>query len=232
MFISNLAEWHYSCRNSFNYVWKNYPQPLTLEEKNLLIKLKKIFIDYLHQFNEHPAIEFIDQKSFFWSKLATIIGRPNSQIIHQAMDKFLPRFNYHYSKLINNMERVRQRIDDLQKQNRSAIDQTAVFYDYIDSDRCNIFLTLSNNANKSAGGMYLHNNNHGFVILEFGDYSASDSIPLANILYHELGHHFQESTHWKNLVAKFAEKVMIRHGDTQQGVTEAINLWNRFSLQS
>lgn len=104
-----------------------------------------------------------------------------------------------------------------------------------------ILVCLSENANQAAGGMYFSSPQRGYIIMQFGDFDLSkDTHPLLNILYHEISHHFQNTSKWNKMIKKYKNKVLISKNYSIKGVTqsdvvdEIINasLWGEFGVLS
>src|SRR4030042_1408752 len=92
-FISNFAEWHFSCRLNYNEKWIKQTSPLNDKEKNILQILKTIFQKY--NFNQYLGKFFIntDKVAKNWSDLKKNLLPDEYNNIKTAFKIFLPKFN-------------------------------------------------------------------------------------------------------------------------------------------
>lgn len=106
LFISNLCEWHFSCRKSFNKTWSNYPSSLSESEKTTLKNFSKILIKYNKKYKDHLTTEFVQNRLIDWHKLSIRISNSDTNEIKNAFNVFHPRFEYFYARQKRNMAEV------------------------------------------------------------------------------------------------------------------------------
>lgn len=91
-FISNLTEWHFSCRRFDNEFWLKKTGPLTQKEKGALKNLKKLLIKY--NFGENflgkPLMGFSEKEAK--ERLTGLVTRTELNKINKSLDIFEERF--------------------------------------------------------------------------------------------------------------------------------------------
>ncbi|TSC93005.1 MAG: hypothetical protein CEN91_322 [Candidatus Berkelbacteria bacterium Licking1014_85] len=201
LFVSNLTEWHFSCRKSFNDVWKKYPHSLTVIEKELIIKFKQILIKYFKKNNEFLLVQFIQNET----ELNKNNVLNNLREVYKILKIFKSRYSNFYSQQRNNISKVEDYSKNLQKKYRIQIQKIRQFYDVKSNQPYQIFVTLGQNAKLSAGAMYFNVNNFGYIFLQFGDYTLSkNNSELDEIIIHEISHHFEKVSYKTDLYKKFS----------------------------
>jgi len=92
-FISNLAEWHFSCRRRDNKVWLEKTGELTKEENSALKKFTKIIRKY--SFGEkYLAIPFIrTEENLIWERVKKWVSSQEYSNIQEIFKVFDKRFN-------------------------------------------------------------------------------------------------------------------------------------------
>ena len=154
------------------------------------------------------------------------LNKNDQATIDNVFKVFERRFEFHYKQQISNMRKVAAYV---QKFKDSPFLQKAHKLYGIKNQNMPVYIAMSYNANKSAGGMQLGN----MVILQFGDYKLNgDNSPMLNVLFHELTN--------KGSVAKFLPKNLDIQlprtftGDIKDFVDEVIHkaLWSEIGLLS
>lgn len=125
-FISNLSEWHFSCRKNYNKEWLKQTGPLNKKEKKALDDFRKIIKNYgfTHDKNRRSVylgqIFFICPENQIWEKLERFVEENEFKKIQQIFKVFQPRFE----KIWNNKslnERVGKVKKSLTKQNIKSL---------------------------------------------------------------------------------------------------------------
>lgn len=99
-FISNLSEWHFSCRPSYNKKWLKITGPLSKAEKNALAEFKKIITKYgFTRKREKDKSKYLGQIFFLyskkesWEKLGKFVKKTEFKKIKEIFKILQPRFN-------------------------------------------------------------------------------------------------------------------------------------------
>ncbi|MCX6812375.1 MAG: hypothetical protein NTW79_02020 [Candidatus Berkelbacteria bacterium] len=241
LFISNLSEWHFSCRKSFNEIWKTKPTPLSDVEKTTLLNFVKILKKYNKKNKEHLIAEFVKSNSINWQKISNRISSRDVATIKNAFQIFQPRFEYFYSAQKRNMVEIAKFLENNLEKNKNAVDKARVIYQNSENFSFDVLICLSENSNKSAGGMYFSSGKKGYIVIQFGDFNlADDNYPLLNTFYHEISHHFQNTENYIKLVNKCKDQIVISKKYVDDGVdkndiiNEIVNaaLWGEFGVLS
>ncbi|MBU1557460.1 hypothetical protein KKC45_00670, partial [Patescibacteria group bacterium] len=86
-FISNLSEWHFSCRDYYNEIWLNEVGPLTREEKDSLFEIREILQKY--DFNKYLGLFFMtSNENTVWSLLKKHIEEEEVHILKKVFKVF------------------------------------------------------------------------------------------------------------------------------------------------
>lgn len=219
LFITNLAEWHFSYRPHFNKVWRNQPTPFSPIEQNQLILFKKVLVKYCQKNNEHLTSFFASHENINWEMLTKTLNKKDIEIIKKTFSEFQPRFDFFYNRQKDNMSIVSELVKKNIGKNKSYLEQTKNLYDYKGKENCDILIALSENSNHGSGGMYFNDKGKGYIILQFGDFKLEeDNFPVLMVFYHELGHHFQKNNYWQKLTEKNKFKIKISNEFRKQGV--------------
>lgn len=171
LFLHNLSGWHYSFRDTFKEYWSKTPTSLSQEERVAIKQWTKFNKEYFKKHNSFIVEKYLQGK----------LTKKETFFIKSVFDILDPRFEYHFSRQLSNMKKVK---NYLEKQKLGhQIKRIFSFYG-IKKKIDKVYLTLSKDANHSAGGMYL-----GAVVLEFGDWKLKgQNKPLINLLLHEITH--------------------------------------------
>lgn len=102
-FISNLSEWHFSCRRDYNEEWlRNYP--LSSQEKKALLSFKKLIKKYCFNTNNKKEkylgnIFYHYRDNQVWIKLKKTLSKSEYKIILNTFEIFSPRFEQMWKNL-------------------------------------------------------------------------------------------------------------------------------------
>lgn len=221
LFIVNLTEWHFSVTKSFNKKWKKLPKPLSLEEKRVLLDLTKILKSYQQKYQEHLIIEFLGENRINWNKLSQKLLPENIKTLKYALKIFESRFEYFYCRQYSNMEKLKKSLLSFFAKSKSWLEKIQNFYNWVSKKEILIYLTLSSEANKQAGGIFFENSKKAYVILQFGDFNLKqEKWPLIDVLLHEISHLYQGSLMWENLIKKPTQKIIVLQDFKNEGITQ------------
>ncbi len=97
-FVSNLAEWHFSCRPEYNRAWLDATGELTHKEKESLAAFKEILQKYGFVYDKQGKSIYLGNvfysypPSVAWEGLKKRVGQQEFEKIHHALKIFEPRF--------------------------------------------------------------------------------------------------------------------------------------------
>ncbi len=114
-FISNLTEWHFSCRKDYNLIWLKETGPLAEKEiislsefKKILLKYKfdpaKIFYIYNEKENWRRLKKFLEKSELEKIKLIFEILKPRFELIWEKSEKQLNKRVKLFELLLNETE--------------------------------------------------------------------------------------------------------------------------------
>jgi len=93
-FISNLAEWHFSCKKHYNDIWLEN-NPLSKEEKEAIVKIKPILQKYgVHRKLKNKyvgVVFFLDDTQ--WEHLSEMVTEKDYKIFQDVFNIFQKRFD-------------------------------------------------------------------------------------------------------------------------------------------
>ena len=216
LFLHDLSGWHYSARGSFRDYWIRTPSKLTKKEQTALAAWQKLNADFYKKKKDFILGNYLSGK----------LNKHDRKTILSTFEILGPRFEFHYQQQLPNMKKVAAYLRKFKGSRH--LEKTHKLYGIKDRN-LPIYLAMSHNANKSAGGMRLGS----FVILQFGDYKLKkDNSTMLNVLSHELTHGGSVSRY---LSAKPNIKLpRLFTGDTKDFIDEVIHkaLWSEIGLFS
>jgi hypothetical protein len=216
-FLSNLAEWHFSCRRNYNEIWLEKTGPLNDEEKQALRQLAKLLIKYHFssgqkgpddpgpsQFLGIPFTIYSDKE--VWKKVEEWV-EPNELVaLKSVFEIFTPRFEKLWKeekpklaewKTTLNKELAKKKYDNLEK------DLEAFFHQKPKYSHIDVYL-LMGVAGTTGGGA---NIGPARVTLEPTGVSTDMVAEMLNVLYHETAHLTLEHGHYQNLLEQFLQSL-------------------------
>lgn len=172
LFMHNLSRWHYSAIPAFAEYWLSIPQKLTERETLAISRWRDLETN-----NQKNETIFIFEKY-----LSGRLSKKQQLEITHCLSVLRERFKFHFNKQFSNMRVVADYLSRVPL--KEIIKKTSAIYGCnVDAPR--IYLTLSRNANREAGGMLLDDK----VILQFGDFKLhGNNEEMLSILFHELTH--------------------------------------------
>ncbi len=97
-FVSNLSEWHFSCRKTYNEAWLKKTGPLKAEEKKVLLLFKKIMKRRGFSRDKDWQSEYLGKyfylfpKESVWRELKKTASEKEIQQLKMIFDVVRPRF--------------------------------------------------------------------------------------------------------------------------------------------
>lgn len=98
-FISNLSEWHFSCRKRYNSFWLTETGKLSKTEKRYLKVLKKIIAEY--HLSRYLGVPFFTKpEKKVWNEAAKILTKNEYRIFKKIFTVFEQRFNKIWNPIV------------------------------------------------------------------------------------------------------------------------------------
>lgn len=209
-FISNLTEWHFSCRKGYNKIWLEKTGPLNDKEKRALRRLAKLLIKYHFSSGQKgpngpskflgiPFTVYTDKE--VWKKVEEWVEPDEFLTLKDVFEVFGSRFEKLWAeeepKLVNwkaalVKELSKKKYDDLEKDLETFFNQKPKFY--------NIDVHLLINTTGIGGGA---NIGPGRITLECIAFSV-DYLPyVLGTFYHEVTHLTFEHGYYQDLLEQF-----------------------------
>lgn len=97
-FVSNLSEWHFSCRKQYNQKWLKNEKPMTAEKKKGLSYFSRTMKKY--NFRQYLGAPFLveDSEKKAWGKIKNIVTKKEYEKIQSIFEVFAPRFDKIWNK--------------------------------------------------------------------------------------------------------------------------------------
>ena len=200
-FISNLAEWHFSCRKKYNETWlKN--NPLNKEEAAILNKTRLILQKYGFGENYLGLAFFTEEIS--WNKLKKRPSEQEFKIIKESLRIFDRRFNDIWKKELKGLIFWKK---ELKKEMNRADNQRRLvafkkFLNSRHSKTIRVYLLISP-PKGGLGGQAVTGEN--IVTLDCSGAFRKDKKRVVSILMHEIIHILQRD-YFEPLIEDFIRK--------------------------
>lgn len=191
-FISNLAEWHFSCRKAYNETWlKN--NPLSNEEKDAIKRFRKVLMKYgfsvRNNENVYLGIPFIASSSAeTWQKVSEWVNKQDYQEIKNVFEIFNPRFNKEWLNTEEQLKLAKKELDKtLKNENVNCVlNIISSLYKTKLKKKIDIYLLASPMTNGSGGNANLGPKN---ISIEVPAYINSETISqVLLVIFHEMAH--------------------------------------------
>jgi|GEM_PF-2035515 len=189
-FIQNLAEWHFSCRASFNKEWLEQTGSLSDKEGKALNVLKKLLVKY--DFSKIKNDSSINIYEYFTRydelKDKRILGETEIKTYLSAMDVFEGRFEKIWKADLVKLEIVKEILKKAFEKEKKAVlkDLKIIFKDKInDNQDFEVYLLLSAGPSGGGGGA---NIGPGRVTLECSSLEERLVNHKIAVLWHEITH--------------------------------------------
>lgn len=186
-FISNLSEWHFSCRKQYNEIWLSKIGKLSKKEEKSLNQFKEILKKY--NFHKYLGIFFItEDDDYVWEYLKNEVTTEELDKIKEIFDNFESKFN-----IIWNLEQFENRANILREKITNeisyVINDIETLFGGAEKEEFNIYLLQHPYRNNYiAGGANLGRRG---ITLEMNELSKKDAETLNNslsVIYHEFIH--------------------------------------------
>lgn len=195
-YLSNLSNWHFSCRPEYNKVWLKKVGPLNYEEKNILKKLVPVFKKYgfddkkTNHFLGKVFIDFPEKE--IWKRVKILVNENEFKILKSAFAVFKDKLDILWKKDADLLKKLTKEIkrklknDDRIKKIIQAIE--TFFGNKIENITIHIFVIPD--INIIGGGA---NTKQRVITLELSNKKSVDDGIL--VALHEVAHHlFYQTT--------------------------------------
>jgi hypothetical protein len=217
-YVSNLSEWHYSCRKEYNKIYTKITSKLNKEEKDKLKTFKEILQKYDFYFDKKGKPKYLGQyflssksKKEAFDKLKKAITKKEFEEIKEVFIVFGKKFEklWKYYQ-VNNKKSLDNFKKRLERKNYKYLlkDTERIFLGEELNEEINIVIIYSplNSKDTAAGGANAGKNNITIELpkLRNGTWQQIYSIML---LFHEVAHIMFEKRNGRKLI----EKEMIKN---------------------
>jgi len=214
-FLSNLTEWHFSCRKNYNKIWLKKTVPLNDKEKQALKQLTKLLLKYHFSSGQKgpddpskflgiPFTIYSDEE--VWEKVGEWVEPNELETLKNVFEIFEPRFEKLWVeekpkltewRTILVKELAEKKYDDLEKDLETFFNQKPRY------SQVDVYLSMGA-AGTSGGGA---NVGPARVTLEPTGLSTDMVSEMLNVLYHETAHLTLEHGYYQNLLEEFLKSV-------------------------
>ena len=205
-FISNLSEWHFSCRPEYNKLWLQQTGPLSAEEKKALLSFKKIIKKYSFGPKYLGYCFFDYSEKTIWSCVENFVTKEEFETLKEIFKIFLPRFKLIWNK--NKLDKIAKEIKTIYKDKKfkKAIGSIETLFN-TKINKFTLFLLLVPENSFTIGGGA--NTQKGIVTVEIRNKKDSNEAILIGL--HEIIHqHFNEINSKLNISNKIVKKQLLK----------------------
>jgi len=213
-FVSNLSEFHFSCRKEYNEEWQKIFGKINKEEAKLLGKFRVVLKK--HGFNEGGVYLgvpiFTSSENQKLESLEKILTASDFAIVKETLKKFEPKFKQIYKKdKINDWVKIQTEILESDRIQNAIKEMVLLLGAKLSSNKINIHLLGFMSPNKlAAGGANL------------GPHDITLEMPVNRIetwigewgvfvALHELSHIMFENSKAKNILSRKVKTVSIKN---------------------
>jgi hypothetical protein len=213
-FISNLTEWHFSCRKDYNDIWLLKTGPLDKKEKVALREFKKIIKKYGFIYRKNKSIYlgkifYMHQEKEIWQTLKKFVNKDEFDKIKNIFEIFTPRFE----KIWKLYELYFKRLNVIKKslnlkRNKELFNKLEFIINRKRKiNKINVVMLFSPHGTNAtgAGGANL---GEKYVTLEVPDLKLNSwqTDYSVGILAHEIGHILFNKNKYRNIITKLIKK--------------------------
>ena len=215
-FISNLTEWHFSCRLAYNEEWIKMTGALKSDEKKILKKIKIILKKY--GFKTYLGKFFINSggSKNNWNKLEKLLKPREYKDLKASFEIFSARFRGLWLNNLEILKRNKKIINDELKKKRISqiIKNLHNFFDYQKSRLkiLEIFLIASPVPFSNNGGANLKNNQITAECHKI-EPETSYSERIIRLIFHEYSHLLLKSSEYIPILSKNYDGEQLKLGE-------------------
>ena len=205
-FVSNLAQWHFSCRSGYKDFWLKEAGGLTNVEDAALEKARELFLKYTFGKNFWGKIFLREREEIVWAQAKENFGEDAGKF-KEIFDIFEPRFQQFWKNDKNLLEQWGGRIkviNFLLTPPGLTEDLDIFFGNKTNSRTIEIFLLMNIPGNSAYGSSVI---GPGAITLEISRTPFGFLRPVVLVTWHELIHNiWQDNNYWK-LIEGFGREI-------------------------
>jgi hypothetical protein len=210
-FISNLANWHFSCRSDYNAVWLKTSGPLNDKERMTLKEFGDLMRKHGFVYKNNKSLYlgrafFVPIESRKWGAVKSMLSEDEVALVKNAFELFKPRFRgMWHSKQLRQWKTIlsKKLMDTKTKNIFSGIE------DFLGAKRIptiivhliaspSVKMAVSGGANLGRGHLTME-----LPVFKIHDWNIGNAIA---IIAHEVAHTLVDGENIQKLLAKFASK--------------------------
>ncbi len=215
-FISNLAEWHFSCRKKLNEEWIKQTGALTIKEKNALEEFAKILKKYSFKKENgkklYLGIPFIiSSNEKGWLAVKKWVNKEEFENIKRVFKIFDERFDKIWGKSAGELEEMKRILNislNNKKEIKEILKNLSFLYRQKIKDKLLIKIYLFHHLaeNSFNGGANLNKNQLTLDCPSIMPNTSSEERAIRTLL-HELMHNYFETPRFKNLLKNYLDRI-------------------------
>ncbi|MEW5907681.1 MAG: hypothetical protein AB1643_00645 [Patescibacteria group bacterium] len=188
-FVSNLAEWHFSCRKEYNIFWRNNLPHFTQEENVVLKLFKKILKQYQGKSENKMSFPFL-ANAVIKKNLKYIekkINKSEKEIVRKVIKLFQPKFQKIWRENHCNLRRFIVLVKELDyvKKIKKSLELIEIYFGKTNCKKITVYLLIAPKNQWGGGGANIGPKR---ITLEIGDISKRGIDWILRTLIHEATH--------------------------------------------
>lgn len=211
-FISNLTEWHFSCRKKYNEEWLKQTGHLNKKEKKAIEEFKTIIKNYGFESksdkNVYLGIPFIiPPSSRVWKKVKNWVKKDDYKKLKKIFEIFKPRFEKIWAVSSKQLKETKQ-ILRKKLENKKTNEILEVFSNLYKNkeeigETLEIYLFAAPTKSGMGGGANL---GPGRITIESSKVGKEELPRLLSMIFHEIAHLF-ERKYFRPLLKKWVDNL-------------------------
>jgi len=206
-FIQNLSEWHFSCREDYNILWRKELGPFTEKQEKALKQFKKLHQKY--SFGKHYLGRHFYLRKNPWKSLEKELSKQEFNNIKDIFSLFKEKFEIFYKKELPLLKKWKYRLEKWlgSKKKKLLLDKinfklSRLYNSPLLKKRIRIYLLFSS-PDRSGGSASLDGKS---ISLEISRCPLEKLNKSTGIILHELIHLHFEKHSFKHTVEKIVGK--------------------------
>jgi len=200
-FISNLADWHYSCRKHYNDVWLK-DNPLTQSEKQAIEKIKPVLCKY--SFGEKSVVKAFFQDNKQWEHLVETTNKKEYKILQDIFQIFQERFDQIWESEEKKIKKWKELLENSEAiKSKEIIKDIKSFLGAKADPKIKVYLLINPCVDRGVGGGANEGKNK--ISIEVSNVTHKKLSRTISVLFHEVAHVYQRE-YANALVKKYIEE--------------------------
>ncbi len=207
-FVSNLSNWHFSCRSSYNEFWLSKTGPLSKDEEKALRQARQLFKKFGFGKKYWGLIFLREDESLVWKKAKDFFG-PEISKFERIADIFKPRFEKIWPEEEKLLKSWLERLNGIKEKlvPEGLVKNLDIlfgdFYRKKGVSSVNVTLLMSAGEQKGGGG----NLGPGAITLEISRVPLNDLRPTVLLMWHEIVHSVWQTGKYQRMLKRFSESL-------------------------